>query len=464
MAQNGARHPAARYGAALAITLAAAFLVAAPLWTQTPGVLPAAGIVGFAIAMWATGAMPVHVTALVLFLAAVVLKIAPPEVVFSGFHSTAVWLVFGGIVLSLAAQRSGLAARIVQTLITHLPARYFGMAAGVAVAGMLLGFVMPAASGRAVLMAPLAVAFAASLGFEKNTRARFGIVLAAGWGTTVPLFGVLPANVVNMAFVGASESIYGIGFTYFSYTLLNFPVMGLLGTFVMAGLVTLLFGAPPQKPETRAATAPPSGAEWRLAAILLLALALWVTDVLHGISPGWVALGAALLCVMPGIGIVPASALTSEINYSSWFFVAGVIGVGAIANHTGLGAAIGNLVLDSVPLTPDGGLVTFYELFAIGSAVSIVTTSPAAPPIMASFAEVIAQATHWPLRSVLLAQVPTWMIYALPHQAPPVAIAMALGGVPISAGARLLVPYTIVGLVVLLPLQYLWGHALGVYP
>jgi len=427
-------------------------------------VLPAAGIVGFAIAMWATGLMPVHITALVMFLAAVTLGIAPPVVVFSGFYSTAVWLVFGGIVISLAAQRSGLAARIVRTLITYLPPRYFGMAAGIAVAGMLLGFIMPAASGRAVLMAPLAVALASSLGFEENTRARFGIVLAAGWGTTIPLFGVLPSNVVNMALVGASESIWQVSFTYFSYLVLNFPVLGLGGIILMAGLVTLLFGAPPKKPEAQTGEAALSGGEWRLMLILACALALWMTDVFHGVSPGWVALGAALLCVAPVIGIVPASVMSNEINYSSWFFVAGVIGVGAIANHTGLGTTFGTLLLDTIPLTPDGGLITFYELFAIGGAVSIVTTAPAAPPIMTAFADVIAQATNWPIKSVLLAQVPTWMVYPLPHQAPPVAIAMALGGVPISAGVRLLVPYTIIAIFTLLPLQYLWGHLLGVYP
>ncbi|MBT3808500.1 MAG: hypothetical protein HOF99_03270, partial [Rhodospirillaceae bacterium] len=37
-------------------TLVAAVLLAAPLWTETPGVLPAAGVVLFAIAFWSTGA------------------------------------------------------------------------------------------------------------------------------------------------------------------------------------------------------------------------------------------------------------------------------------------------------------------------------------------------------------------------------------------------------------------------
>src|SRR3546814_2162586 len=123
------------------------------------------------------------------------------------------------------------------------------MALGIGLAGLMLGFIMPSASSRAVLMAPMAVALAERLGFAEDTRARFGLVLAAGWGTTIPAFGILPANVVNMAFVGASESIFGIGYTYFEYTVLNLPVLGILSLILVAALITWLFGEAPRSEE-----------------------------------------------------------------------------------------------------------------------------------------------------------------------------------------------------------------------
>ena len=452
------------HGFAAAMTVGAAVLVAAPLWTDTPGVLPAAGVILFAIVNWATGALPPHITALVMFLAAVVFSIAPPDVVFSGFHASATWLVFGGFVISLAAQRSGLATRIVQALMSNLPPRYLAMAGGLAVAGVLLSFIMPSASGRSVLMAPLAVALADRLGYAENTRARCGLVLAAGWGTTVPAFGILPSNVVNMAFVGASEGIFGISFTYFGYTVLNFPVLGLVGMVIVVLLVGFLFGAEPNVQSEAEMRTRWTAPERRLMGIMLVALAFWMTDSLHGISPAWIALAAALLCVTPGIGVIPASSMNKDISYGAWLFVAGVIAVGAIADHTGLGGEMGEWLLANVPLTKDGGIVTFYEIFAISAAVGLVTTFPAAPPIVTSFSDAIAQATGWPLTSVLLAQVPSWMVYPFPHEAPPVAMAMAVGGVPMREGARLLVPYFLIAIVVVLPLQYLWGKLLGVYP
>jgi di/tricarboxylate transporter len=464
MAQRSAIPVNASAAIAVLATAICAVLVAAPLWTDTPDLLPAAGVVGFAIAMWVTEAMPQHIVALVMFVVAVAFGIAPPEIVFGGFHASATWLVFGGLIITLAARRSGFANRVVQALVTHLPPRYFAMVFGIAAAGMLLAFIMPSASGRAVLMAPLAVALAERLGFAENTRARFGIVIAAGWGSAIPAYGILPSNVVNMVMIGAAEGIHGIGFSYFEYMVLNYPVMGVFSALITVALITLLFGAAPQAEPTAAAATGWTGEERRLLLILLVALALWITDFWHGISPAWVAIAAGLLCIAPRVGVMPAQCLTRDINYGPWLFVAGLIGLSLIANHTGLGTAIGGLILENVPLSRDGGLVNFYKMFAIGSAVSAVTTSVAAPPIMTAFAEGIAQETGWPLKSVLLAQVPTWMVYLLPPQAPPVAIAMALGGVPLRAGMRLLVPHFLIGLVVILPLQYWWGHWLGVYP
>mgnify|MGYP003346625559 CR=1 FL=1 len=48
-----------------------------------------------------------------------------------------------------------------------------------------------------------------------------------------------------------------------------------------------------------------SGEEKRLALILALALLLWMTDSLHGLRAGWVALAAGLACLLPRVGVLP---------------------------------------------------------------------------------------------------------------------------------------------------------------
>jgi chromate transport protein ChrA len=87
-----------------------------------------------------------------------------------------------------------------------------------------------------------------------------------------------------------------------------------------------------------------------------------------------------------------------------------------------------------------------------------------APTIMTPLAQQFATATGWPLEGILLAQVPTWFFFPLPHQTPMLLIAMAIARVPIWPATRLLIAFTVIGLVVALPLHFLWLQALGYLP
>ncbi|MBM3559823.1 MAG: hypothetical protein FJX53_08125 [Alphaproteobacteria bacterium] len=315
-----------------------------------------------------------------------------------------------------------------------------------------------------MLVASLALAVAERLGFARHDRATHGLVLAAGFGTTLPAFGILPANVVNMIFLGAAESIHHIGFTYFDYTALNLPVLGLGGLLLQIVVVVVLFGRRLPSAVEKPATTAWSGEERRVLLILAATLLLWSTDFLHGVSPAWIALAAALACVVPGIGPLRPSVFSGEVNYATWLFVAAVIGIGAMANHTGLGTAVGDWVIGHVPLTRDGGLLTFLELVGIGTTVALVTTFPTSPPILTAAADALVAATGWPLRAVLLAQVPSWILPPVPYLAPPLMIAIVAGGVPMSRAVRAVGLYFVLAAPVLLPLQYYWGRLLGAYP
>jgi len=63
---------------------------------------------------------------------------------------------------------------------------------------------------------------------------------------------------------------------------------------------------------------------------------------------------------------------------------------------------------------------------------------------------------------VLMLQVPVFSTVFLPYQAPPMMIAMHLGGVSIRDGARLCLALAALTLLALLPLDFLWWHVLGV--
>ena len=72
----------------------------------------AAILVLLAILGWASGRIPAHLVSLAFFLLAVLFHVAPPPVVFSGFTSGALWLIFGGQVMGVAIRHTGLAERL----------------------------------------------------------------------------------------------------------------------------------------------------------------------------------------------------------------------------------------------------------------------------------------------------------------------------------------------------------------
>lgn len=76
------------------------------LWLTHPLFIPSL-VVGVTILLWATSLLPEFITALLFFTVAMVAKIAPPDVIFGGFASSAFWLVFSGFVLGWRFAKQG---------------------------------------------------------------------------------------------------------------------------------------------------------------------------------------------------------------------------------------------------------------------------------------------------------------------------------------------------------------------
>ena len=143
---------------------------------------------------------------------------------------------FGGVVIGLGVKRSGLDTRLVNRFLARIPATYLGVVYSIFFAAFMLAWIVPSASARVALLVPIMIALSEGLGFKKGSKGQTGLVLASAMGTMTPAFGILPANVPNMALFGAIESIHGIRLTYGEYLLLNFPVLG-IGALVLYPLV-----------------------------------------------------------------------------------------------------------------------------------------------------------------------------------------------------------------------------------
>lgn len=447
---------------ALAAVAVGVALLAWPLPEGTVA-LPyrAGGLIVATVGLWATHAIPEHITSLIFMTLAVILGVAPPNVAFSGFAGGAVWLLFGGIIIGLAVSDSGLGQRIARTALRGLTRSYSRAVWGLMAACLLLALLMPASIGRIVILMPIALALADHMGFVPGSRGRTGFALTIGMGSFIPSFAILPANLPNVVLFGAAESIYGMVPTYAEYLLWHFPVMGLLRAVGLVYIILALFPDKARASEMEVESTPMSVRQWKLLIVLCLTLALWATDFVHHISPAWIALLAAIVILLPASGLAPPTALADKTNLRPFFFVAGVLGVGALIADSGLGAEIAAFLGRWVGFDPASPFRNYLSVVGVSSVFGMAATIPGAPTFLVPLAQDISEASGMPLMAVLMTQMVGLSALILPYQSPPLVVAIGLGGVRIRDAIRVILASTAATLLVMAPLNYLWWRLLG---
>ena len=181
-----------------------------------------------------------------------------------------------------------------------------------------------------------------ALGFERGSNGRTGVALAVAFGCNIPSFAILPANLPNMVLSGAAAHLHGISIGYTDYLVLHYPVLGILKSVAIVALILRAYPARTGAPAAVAAPAPEdAGGGTRqqlwLLGLLFVTLALWATDRFHGINPAWIGLAAAVILLLPRVGLVSPEAFRSAIDFGTLLLVAGVLGLGAVVSASGFG-------------------------------------------------------------------------------------------------------------------------------
>jgi len=430
------------------------------LWLTHPLFLPSL-IIGVTIVLWATSLLPEFITALLFFAAAMVSKIAPADVIFGGFASSAFWLVFSGFVLGVAIRKTGLADRAARAISARLTDSWLLMVGSVVLLSYALAFVMPSNMGRIALLMPIVAAMAARAGIHEGSRAWFGLALAVGFGTFQLSATILPANVPNLVMSGAAEGAFGIHLNYVPYLLLHTPVLGILKGLILIALICWLFPGKPHASRDLEPATPMSRDEKRLAWMLAVVLILWVTESWHGIGPAWTGLAAACVTLLPRIGFINGEEFATGVNIRTCIYVAGILGLAITVTQTGIGRAVGDALLHVMPLDPQNPFTSFAALTGITTALNFIMTANGVPALYTSLAQSFSDATGFPLLSTIMIQVLGYSTPLLPYQASPIVVAMALGKVPARAGMLLCLALAVATYLVLLPLDYLWYQVLG---
>jgi anion transporter len=456
-------HPVVKFGTAIFVALAAIVFFVPPPQGYTPQTMHAAALCVLVVGMWALGSLPEHLVALLFFLLAMVLVIAPANVVFSGFASGTLWLVLGGLILAEAVNQTGLGVRLARFLIGHRTLSYRSLIAAVVLVSTLMCVVMPATVSRILLLLPIMAAVAHRLALKPGSVGYDGVALAVIMTNYQVGTAFLPANAPNLVLAGAAETLYGITFTYGEWLLVQLPVMGVLKALLIIWLVWVLFPDETGAAQTHEAPVPMSGEEKRLSVILLAAVVLWMTDFLHGVHPGWIGLGAGLAALMPRIGAMPVTSFSERVKLAPFFYIAAILGLGAMMVETELSRALGDALQAGLRLERGQDATNFGVLALLATLSGTLVTNPAQPALLAPLASHFAEAAGWPLKAALMTIVLGFTTAIFPFQVPPMVVGVQVAGLKLRRVLRMTVPLTLLSLVVLLPINYYWWRAIGYF-
>ena len=280
----------------------------------------------------------------------------------------------------------------------------------------------------------------------------------------VPM-GILPANFPNVLLAGLADSLYDVTITYGHYLLSNFPITGLLkGIFVVA-IIIYWFSDPAVPVESDDMKAVPLSPEGRrLSVIVAITVGVWATDVIHGISPGQVAVTAAMICLLPGIGVLtPYQIVAHRGGFIALLTIATIVGLGSVLVASGAGSLIAEVLLATTNFSPEQSTHVYSVFSAINIVMMMLATIPGTIAIMVPFAGTIAETAQIPVSAALMMIVNGYSSIFFPYQASPMLAGLRIANVSFIDGTKITFVVSLISVLTILPLTYVWWQWLGVF-
>ena len=351
----------------------------------------------FMIASWMTQVLDHGVAGILGCFLFWMFGVAKFDTAFSGFGDTSAWFLFGAICFGLMGSKSGLARRLAYLVMRGIGHSYPRLLLGLIVSNFLLTAVVPSGIARVVIMAAIAMGLVEAFGVGRGSNIARGMFIILVYQATI-FDKMLIAGASSITARGAIEKFGQVDVLWSQWFLAYLPC-DIIVMFVAWRLALWLYppetvalpgGADFLRDELRK-MGPWSTAELKSAALMLIAIGLWITDFVHHIPAPMIGMGIGLLAIMPVIGVLDTKDVKS-INFLPIFFVAAAVSLSNVLVQTkALDVITGALFTWMEPHITGTGwvstLVLYWSAFlyhiAIGNEISMLATSL---PILMTYA------------------------------------------------------------------------------
>lgn len=320
---------------------------------------------------WALETLPEAVVGLAVPLLFLMTKLATPAQIFSPWLSSVPWAILGGLAMGSVLLETGLATRLAYRCVLLCGSSFPSILAGILLAGMLIAPFMPSALGKMAIMSVIGIGLCKVLHLPAKSKAASAIMLTCFFAVSCPALSYATGGLHVAIVVGFLNKALPAGLGWLDYAYHNWLV-GTLYAVASLGLVLLMFK--PEQPLTDPAAirrrhrelGPVTAQEQKAVAFLLLIIAGFLTDRLHGLDSAWIMMLALVAFFLPGIGLMNREQF-GRLGFPLLFFITGAMSIGSTAMITGLSQKTAELMLPLLSASPAGAAFFSYGFGFVSS-------------------------------------------------------------------------------------------------
>lgn len=396
----------------------------------------------------------------------VILKVAPPDQVFSSWTGPTMYLIIGAYLIASAVKTSGLGERIAYAFVLKFVNSYPSIVISIFALTLVLSLLIPLPWPRAFLVMSVMTVVIRDAGLDKEDAAKIGFAVFAA-SVPVSLIFLTGDSVLNPLVIAASGATVGWvkWFIYMGIPAIIASVLTCLAILVLFKPKQKIIMDKDQIKKQLAAKGRFTNVEKRTVFWLVVAILLWTTDSVHGMNLGWITFIVAMLMSMPVLGEILGHQAWGEVPVHVLLFLTAAMAIGKIGGITGVNAWIAQTLL---PSTPPGNIFVLTAFITGLSMVihmllgSVIAVMGVAIPALLAFT---ASSGITPLIPAMLVYTAISIHYVLPfhHLNILVGEGEENGGYSQRESLRMALPLTVIVFVITLLIELPWWRLLGLY-
>lgn len=295
------------------------------------------GCFAFMLIVLISGVLPDWAAVLTTMALIVATKVGTVAQVTAQFSGSTIWLCIGVFIMSIGINNSGIMKRLALWVLTKFPGTYNGQVTAMLLSGLITTPIIPSSFAKTALMAPLTSQVSEAVQVEPNSKPALGLWFA----NFICTYNLGNAFLSGSAFVALMIGYIGSEFTWVSWLATTW--LWYIISIVLVFLFCTVYCKPKEKTsgnvdfikEQYKALGPLSSNEKKGFIIIACALVLWITQKLHGVDAGMVALLADVAFI--ACGLITAPDANAKGQWTLIMFIGGVLSIAGLMTTTGVG-------------------------------------------------------------------------------------------------------------------------------